>query len=62
MSRFNGEYPFQRLTLNVSESYSQSTGINSDTNSRTTQTAEATTAGGTYVIDDKLTFPATTSM
>jgi len=52
----SGEYPFQRLTLNVSESYSQSTGINSDTNSRTTQTAEVTTAGGTYVIDDKLTF------
>ena len=53
---FNASYPFQRLTLNVSQTYSQSTGINIDTNTRTTQTAVATTAGGSYEIDDKLTF------
>jgi hypothetical protein len=53
---FNAQYPFQRLTLNASQTYSQSTGINVDTNSRTTQTAIASTAGGNYAIDDKLSF------
>lgn len=50
------QYPFQRLTLNFSESYSQATGVNTDLNARTTQTSNATTFGGTYDIDDKLAF------
>jgi hypothetical protein len=52
------QYPFQRLTLNFSESYSQATGVNTDLNARTTQTSNATTFGGTYDIDDKLSFAA----
>jgi hypothetical protein len=52
----NIQYPFQRLTLNLSESYAQITGINQDSNLRTTQTSSATSFGGTYDIDDKLSF------
>jgi hypothetical protein len=52
---FNALYPFQRLTLNFSQSYSQVTGINQDTQSRTTQTSSLTTFGGAYDIDEKLT-------
>ena len=52
----NIQYPFQRLTLNFSETYAQVTGINTDLNSRTTQTSSLTTLGGSYDIDDKLTF------
>lgn len=52
----NVQYPFQKLSLNFSEAYSQSTGINTDINSRTTQTSSTTTFGGNYDIDDKLSF------
>ena len=51
---FNVQYPFQRLTLNFSQTYAQVTGINQDTNSRTTQTSNVTSVGGNYEIDDKL--------
>jgi len=47
-------YPFQKLTLNFSETYTQTTGINQDSNSRTTQTSSTTTFGANYDIDDKL--------
>jgi hypothetical protein len=50
------QYPFQRLTLDLSQTYAQVTGINVDLNSRTTQTSSVTTFGGNYDIDDKLTF------
>ena len=53
---FTAQYPFQRLTLNVSESYSQGSGVNIDTNSRTTQSTQVSSGGGSYQIDDKLTF------
>ena len=51
-------YPFQRLTLNFSESFSQTTGVNQDLNARTTQNSSATIVGGSYDIDDKLNFSA----
>ncbi len=53
---FNASYAFQRLTLNLSQTYSESTGINLDSNSRTTQTSSVTSFGGSYDIDDKLSF------
>jgi hypothetical protein len=55
---FNASYPFQRLTLNVSEAYSQSSGVNQDTDTRTTQTTQISTGGGSYAIDDKLSVGA----
>ena len=51
---FSGSYPFQRLTLNVSQTYSETAGVNQDFNARTVQTASATTFGGSYLIDDKM--------
>jgi hypothetical protein len=51
---FNAQYPFQRLTLNVSESYSETSGLNTDLNTRTTQNSNAVSFGGTYAVDDKL--------
>jgi hypothetical protein len=53
---FSAQYPFQRLSLDCSETYSQVTGINQDSNSRTTQNSSVTTFGGSYEIDDKLSF------
>jgi hypothetical protein len=50
----NFRYPFQKLTLDLSQTYSQVTGINQDLSSRTTQTSSLTTFGGDYDIDDKL--------
>jgi len=52
----NVQYPFQRLTLDLSQTYAQVTGINTDINSRTTQSSSGTTFGGSYDIDDKLSF------
>lgn len=51
----NLQYPFQRLTLDLTQTYTQATGVNIDSNTRTTQTASLTTVGGSYDIDDKLT-------
>jgi hypothetical protein len=51
---FNAEYPFQRLTLNFNQTYSQVSGINTDLNARTTQTSSVTTVGGNYDFTDKL--------
>jgi len=51
---FNVQYPFQRLTLDFSQTYAQVTGINQDINSRTTETSSLTSFGGNYEIDDKL--------
>ena len=53
---FSVSYPFQRLSLDCSETYAEVTGVNQDSNSRTTQTSTVTTFGGNYEIDDKLTF------
>ncbi|MCE0522898.1 MAG: outer membrane beta-barrel protein [Methylacidiphilales bacterium] len=50
----NLRYPFQRLSLDLSQTYSQVTGINQNLNARTTQTSSVTTVGGSYEIDDKL--------
>jgi hypothetical protein len=52
----NVTYPFQRLSLNFSETYTQVSGINQDLNSRTTQSSSMTSFGGNYDIDDKLSF------
>jgi hypothetical protein len=54
----NIQYPFQRLTLNLTEAYTQVTGVNQDLNARTTQTSNVATFGGTYDINDKLTATA----
>jgi Putative beta-barrel porin 2 len=50
---FQASYPFQRLSLDISETYAQTTGINFDTNTRTTQTSNVQVFGGSYEIDDK---------
>jgi hypothetical protein len=50
----NAQYPFQRLTLDLEESYTQTTGVNQDSNTRTTQTSSATSVGGSYEVDDKI--------
>jgi hypothetical protein len=53
---FNARYPFQKLTLDLAQTYTQVTGVNQDLNARTTQTSSVTSVGGNYEIDDKLTF------
>jgi hypothetical protein len=50
----NAEYPFQRLTIMGSESYTQGTGLNEDTNTRTQQTTQVSTVGVGYEVDDKI--------
>jgi hypothetical protein len=52
----NVTYPFERLSLNFSEAYTQVSGINQDLNARTTQSSNTTSFGGNYDIDDKLSF------
>ena len=47
-------YPFQRLSLDATETYAQVSGFNEDLNARTTQTSNLATFGGSYEIDDKL--------
>ncbi len=49
----NVQYPFQRLTLDLSQTYAEVTGINQDLSSRTTQTSSLSSFGGTYDINDK---------
>ena len=51
---FSMGYPFQKLSLDVSETYTQTTGINQDINARTTQNASVTRLGANYVLSDKL--------
>jgi hypothetical protein len=51
---FNVQYPFQRLTLSASEAYTQTSGTNTESNSRTTETSEVSTVGGNYAFDDKI--------
>jgi hypothetical protein len=53
---FNAQYPLEKLTLDVSQTYAQVTGINQDLNARTTQTNMVTTGGGNYDVNDKLSF------
>jgi hypothetical protein len=50
----NALYPFQRLTLNLTQTYTQTTGVNTDSNLRTTQTASFSMIGATYEVDDKI--------
>ena len=50
----NLQYPFQRLTLNATETYAETTGVNLDSRARTTQTTNVASFGGNYEIDDKL--------
>ena len=50
----NAIYPFQRLTLNLTQTYTQTTGVNTDSNLRTTQTASLSNIGATYEVDDKI--------
>jgi hypothetical protein len=50
----NLQYPFQRLALDANGTYAETTGINLDSRTRTTQTSTDVTAGGSYDIDDKL--------
>ena len=50
----NLQYPFQRLTLNATETYAETTGVNLDARARTTETTDVATFGGSYEIDDKL--------
>jgi hypothetical protein len=50
----NLQYPFQRLTLNATETYTQVTGVNLDSRTRTTQSTNVATVGGNYDVDDKL--------
>ena len=52
----NLRYPFQRLSLDATETYAQVTGFNEDLNARTTETSNLATFGGSYDIDDKLQF------
>ena len=54
----NLQYPFQRLTLNATGTYAETTGINLDSRTRTTQTTTVATAGGSYDVDDKLQLQA----
>jgi hypothetical protein len=54
----NVQYPFQRLTLNLIDTYTQVTGVNQDLNARTTQISNIASFGGTYDINDKLTASA----
>jgi Putative beta-barrel porin 2 len=49
-------YPFQRLALDANETYTQTTGYNTDIDARTTETANLAAFGGTYDYDDKLSF------
>jgi hypothetical protein len=51
---FSVGYPFQKLSLNLSETYTEITGINQDINARTTQDASVTRLGATYQISDKV--------
>ncbi len=50
----NAAYPFQRLTLNLTQTYSQTTGVNTDSTLRTSQTTSFTNVGATYEVDDKI--------
>jgi len=52
----NAQYPFQRLTLDLTQTYTETTGVNTDSNTRTSQTASLTSIGGSYDISDKLSF------
>jgi len=52
----NAIYPFQRLTLNLTQSYTQTTGVNTDSTLRTTQISSLTNVGATYEVDDKVSF------
>jgi hypothetical protein len=49
----NLQYPFQRLSVNASGTYAQTTGVNLDARTNTTQTTEQANVGGNYEIDDK---------
>jgi hypothetical protein len=50
----NLQYPFQRLSLDLTETYTQTSGLNTDSDTRTTQTTNLASVGGSYEIDDKL--------
>jgi hypothetical protein len=56
---FNAVYPFQKLTLNLTQSFTQTTGVNQDSNVRTTQESINSGFGATYEVDDKISVSAT---
>jgi hypothetical protein len=51
---FNATYPFQRLTLDLTQTYTQTTGVNTDSNERTTQNASLSGIGASYEVDEKV--------
>jgi hypothetical protein len=50
----NLQYPFQRLTLGATESLSQTTGINLDSQARTTQSTSVSAFEASYAVDDRI--------
>jgi hypothetical protein len=51
---FAGNYPLQRLSFNVSDTFTQVTGVNQDIAARTTQTSNIGELGANYEVDDRL--------
>jgi hypothetical protein len=51
---FNATYPFQRLTLDFTEAYTQTTGVNTDSNERTTQNSSSSGIGASYKVDERV--------
>jgi hypothetical protein len=51
---FNAIYPLQRLTFNLTQTYTETSGVNQDSNVRTTQNSSLSTIGATYEVDDKI--------
>ena len=50
----NAIYPLQRLTFNATQTFTQTTGVNTDSNVRTTQEAINSGLGASYEVDDKI--------
>ena len=51
---FAANYPLQRLSFNVSDTFTQVTGVNQDISQRTTQTSNIGEIGANYAVDDRL--------
>jgi hypothetical protein len=50
----NLQYPFQRLTLGATEVLAQTTGIDLDSQARTTQTTQVSSIDASYSVDDRI--------
>ncbi len=50
----NAIYPLQRLTFNLTQTFTQTTGTNQDSNTRTTQESILSGFGANYEVDDKI--------